>query len=100
MIFLKGLYILFSVMIFLITYILVFVVFIILDKNFLGNMNITVIWCFICIQACAPVDMDFPGSIEEFFKKDEFASMCDLEKQSYSNLRMNYEMLLHSGRYH
>ena len=56
-------------MIFLITYIVVFVVFFILDKNFLGNMNRTVIWCFICIQACAPVDMDFPGSIEEFFKK-------------------------------
>ena len=52
---------------FLITYIVAFVVFIILDKNFLGNMNRTVIWCFICIQACAPVDMDFPGSIEEFF---------------------------------
>ena len=54
-------------MIFLITYIVAFVVFIILDKNFLGNINTTVIWCFICIQACAPVDMDFPGSIEGFF---------------------------------
>ena len=43
MIFFKGLYILFSVMIFLITYIVVFVVFIILDKKFFGNMNRTVI---------------------------------------------------------
>ena len=50
-----------------------------------------------CDAVCAPVDMDFSGSIEEFFQKDEFASMYYLEKQRYSNLRMNYEMLLHYG---
>ena len=44
--------------------------------------------------------MDLPESIEEFFSKEEFENMCDLEKLRFKNLRLNYEMMLRIGGFY
>ena len=40
-----------------------------------------------------------PESIEEFFSKEEFEQMCDLDRLHYKNIRLNYEMMLFFGEY-
>ena len=38
-----------------------------------------------------------PESIEEFFSKEEFEQMCDLDRLHFKNIRLNYEMMLYFG---
>ncbi|KAL8569977.1 hypothetical protein ACOMHN_056409 [Nucella lapillus] len=42
-------------------------------------------------------DIEIDTSIEEFFSKEEYKNMCDLEKRHLKNIRLNYEMMLKFG---
>jgi hypothetical protein len=39
-----------------------------------------------------------PNSIEEFFSKEEWAQISEMEKTRYRAIRENYEMMKHFGK--
>ncbi|KAK7092228.1 hypothetical protein V1264_008012 [Littorina saxatilis] len=41
--------------------------------------------------------LNLPESIEEFFSKEQYETMCDLEKLRFKNMRLNYQMMLRYG---
>ena len=49
-----------------------------------------------------PIDFSkvkLPESIQEFFTKEEFKKMCDLDRLHFKNVRLNYEMMLAIGEF-